>query len=96
MLLSLFCLRIKGNKFYTRTMKYLNSSADLMDKKSSCIVTSLKNAKRLTKSLGETNQLKNTIRDFVDKKGNSICVQLNKHLALKADFNSKEEHQPCI
>ena len=77
MLLSLFCLRIKGNKFCTRTMKYLNSSADLMDKKSSCIVTSLKNAKRLTKSLGEANQLKNTIRDFVDKKGNSICVQLD-------------------
>ena len=77
MLLSSFCLRIKGNKFCSRTMKYLNSSADLLDKKSSCIVTSLKNARRLAKSLGGAKQLQNTIRDFIDKNGNSICVQLD-------------------
>ena len=58
-------------------MKYLNSSADLLDKKSSCIVTSLKNARRLAKSLGGAKQLRNTIRDFIDKNGNSICVQLD-------------------
>ena len=77
MVLSSFCLRIKGNKFCSRTMKYLNSSADLLDKKSSCIVTSLKNARRLAKSLGGAKQLQNTIRDFIDKNGNSICVQLD-------------------
>ena len=58
-------------------MKYLNSSADLLDKKSSCIVTSLKNARRLAKILGRAKQLQNSIRDFIDKNGNSICVQLD-------------------
>ena len=77
MLLSLFCLRIKRIKFCALIMKYLNSSSNLLDNKSSCIVTSLKNAKKLIKGLGEVNQFKNTIRDFVDKKGNSICVQLD-------------------
>ena len=77
MLLTSFCLRIEDNKFCKRKMKYLNSSADLLEKRSSCIVTSLKNAKKLIKSLSEISHLKNTIRDFADKKGNSICVQLD-------------------
>ncbi len=57
-------------------MKYLSNSKNLLDKNSPCIATSLQHAKKIAKELGVTKQLNSAIRDFSDKQGTNLCIQL--------------------
>ena len=58
-------------------MKYLSNQNGLLDKKSPCVATSLKHAKKIARQLGLSKQLNNAIRDFSDKQGANLCVQLD-------------------
>ena len=58
-------------------MKYLNNSKTLLEQKSPCIATSLKHAKKMARDLGATKQFNHAIRDFSDKPGINLCIQLD-------------------
>ena len=58
-------------------MKYLSNSKTLLEQKSPCIATSLKHAKKMARDLGVTKQFNHAIRDFSDKQGINLCIQLD-------------------
>ncbi|MCH1614709.1 MAG: leucyl aminopeptidase [Acidimicrobiales bacterium] len=75
-------------------MKYLNNSNDLLGRKSQCITTSLKEAKKIAKALGASKQIANAVRDFSDKPGANLCIQLEgkiERILIIGGINDKQD-----
>ena len=58
-------------------MKYLVGPINLLEQSSPCIVTSLRAAKKLAKTLGNAKELAEATKDFADTTGKILCVQIS-------------------